>query len=104
MEVLKSADMNLLIDIRKQAIGTKIYDYIYVNRPVLYCGTKPTYLSDLVSGFKGGYVCTDEEQVIKAVTGIINDRKKTFTDEADTKTYSRTIQNRRMEELLKAND
>ncbi len=104
MEILKSADMNLLIDIRKQAIGTKIYDYIYVNRPVLYCGTKPTYLSDLVSGFKGGYVCTDEEQVIKAVTGIINDRKKTLTDEADTKTYSRTIQNRRMEELLKVND
>ena len=103
MEILKSADVNLLIDIRKQAIGTKIYDYIYVNRPVLYCGTKPTYLSELISGFKGGYVCSDENHVINAITEIVSHKNKLLTDEADTKTYSRTIQNCRMEELLKEN-
>lgn len=103
MELLKSADCNLLIDLRKQAIGTKIYDYIYVNRPVLYCGAMHTYLSELVVKFSGGFVCEDVQDVVHAVQMLAANRSMTLTAEADTKTYSRTLQNERLEKLLHGN-
>ena len=48
---LQKADVCILIDIRKHAIGTKIYDYIYANKPIIYIGKKKTYLEKMVKSF-----------------------------------------------------
>ena len=100
MEMLKNADVNLLVDIRKQAIGTKIYDYIYANRPVLYVGAPNTYLSELVSGFSGGYACNQLANTESAISEIIEKSITKLTDEADTVTYSRSIQNKKLEKFI----
>src|SRR5699024_618796 len=52
IEIIKAGNVCILIDIRKQAIGTKVYDYIYANKPIIYIGHNHTYLSDFIKTFE----------------------------------------------------
>ena len=96
VEMLKYADATLLVDIRAQAIGTKIYDYIFVDRPVLYCGPAGTYLSDMVGQFAGGFSCQTEAQAVEAVETVLGRGIKTLTEGAQAGQYSRTKRNEQL--------
>lgn len=100
MEMLKSSSANLIVDIRKQAIGTKIYDYVYANRPIIYVGAPNTYLSEFVSTFQAGYACSQLTDVGKAISEIIEESKNELTDAVGIVSYSRSIQNEKMEKII----
>lgn len=94
MEILINANVCIIIDIRKKAIGTKIYDYIYTNKPILYVGKKNTYLSNLVSSFENGFSCQKEQQIIDVIEYIKKNNVTYLTTDNSHKKYSRYAQNK----------
>lgn len=88
---LNQADAFLLIDVRKDAIGTKIYDYIYLNKPIVYVGPKNAALARIVSQFENGFVCSSSTEVENALRKL----KPGMCLDAhiDVSRYSRSAQN-----------
>jgi len=94
MVLLAKADVCVLIDIRKKAIGTKLYDYIFTNKPIIYVGKRNTYLSNFVASFEYGYSCQTEEQVMCALKNIIEQKIEKLSTNNSVKKYSRQMQNK----------
>lgn len=95
---LDESDVFLIIDGRKNAIGTKIYDYIYLGKPILYIGPKKAAISSIIGKLDNGVVCSSIEEIEEAVKSFMNGIQTTRITGKD---YSRTRQNERMYELLK---
>lgn len=53
-------------------IGTKIFDYVLVNKPVIALCTKGSELAEIASSFQNGFACEDSEEIISALTLICN--------------------------------
>lgn len=100
MSLLNSADVTVIIDIRKKAIGTKIYDYIYLNKPIIYIGNKNTYLSDFVSSFENGFSCQTEKDIRNAIEYIIKNNVENLSSQDESSKFSRQFQNERFVELI----
>ncbi|GAB2538018.1 glycosyltransferase [Gracilibacillus alcaliphilus] len=98
---LKSANVTVIIDIRKRAIGTKIYDYVYVNKPIIYIGKKNTYLSNFVSKFEHGYSCNNEKDLIHTLNYLIENKITYLTKTNTIDLYSRSYQNNEFEKYIK---
>lgn len=98
---LGQADAFLIIDIRKDALGTKIYDYIWCNRPILYVGPQDTELARLVDSFDNGFVCSNASQVVAAIEKIQNKKLNSLGDNLQPQQFGRSVQNKKWEVLLK---
>lgn len=85
-------DVFLIIDNRKGALGTKIYDYIYLNKPVLYVGPLNSSMANLVSSFEYGFCCCRKEDLLKALDRIVSEKIVSLTKH-DTNIYSRSSRN-----------
>lgn len=100
IQILKKSNVNVVIDIRKGAMGTKFYDYIYVNKPLLYLGKKNTQLKNLVNEFENGFICYNEYDLVRAIINIRENKINTLTNNINVHKYSRSIQNKRYIELI----
>ncbi|WP_368652895.1 glycosyltransferase [Ornithinibacillus sp. 4-3] len=101
IRILQNANVCVIIDIRNHAIGTKIYDYIYINKPIIYIGKKNTQLAKLVTSFESGFSCQTEEEVYKAITEIANNKIDYLTNKKNINKYSREYQNEKVFSVLK---
>lgn len=99
---LKKLDALLIIDNRMHALGTKIYDYIFVNKPIIYIGPKRSDMAKLVGKFENGYCCSNVHEVEEAIRKIVDQKPKKLQEEYDKNDYSRDRQNRKYEELLQS--
>ena len=99
IQELSKADAYLIIDIRKDAIGTKIYDYIFLNKPIIYVGPKNTVIANIVSTFEKGFVCSKSKEVEKVLRMIQHGQK--LSNKYDVRKYARSEQNQKWLELLK---
>ena len=100
MQEMSSSDILVIVDVRQHALGTKIYDYIYLNKPIIYLGPKHTDLSNFVLTFQNGYVCSNKQEVIDATNDIINQHKRDLANKEDVEKYSRSIQNKKYLNIL----
>lgn len=83
-------------------IGTKIFDYILVNKPVIAICTKGSELAEIASSFENGFVCETSEEVILALTSICErsiqvldsseNKRLAFSREEQEKEYIKIIQ------------
>ena len=60
---LQKMDMNIIINIRNQGLGTKVFDYIQADRPVIYVGKKHTELADFINR----NICTTRKELEEAI-------------------------------------
>lgn len=100
MRRLSEAKAFVIVDIRKGAMGTKIYDYIWMNKPIIYIGPQNTEIADFISSFEFGYICQDVESVIHAIKDITNQDTLVLSTRLDKRKYARSFQNRRWMQLL----
>lgn len=100
MAILGSADFFVVEDTSPDDVGTKIYDYIFWNKPVIAAVPKNIPLAKLVSSFENGYVCETEEDVTAALDDILTNHKVYLDSRIDTNNYSRTHQNKKMERFV----
>lgn len=101
MAILGSADFFVVEDTSPDDVGTKIYDYIYWNKPIIAAVPKEIPLAKLVSSFEHGYICETEEDVEDALNDIIENKYETLDSHIDIERYSRKYQNHIIEESLK---
>ncbi|MGI5977065.1 MAG: glycosyltransferase [Candidatus Limivicinus sp.] len=99
---LSRSDFFLIIDERKSAMGTKLYDYIYLNKPIVYVGPADTAIARTVSGFENGFACSSAEEVIQAIADIRKNHTVALTEKSIKADYSRSGQNKKYYALLKS--
>lgn len=100
MEILKNVSMNSLIVHYKRGLGTKLFDYIYVDKPVIYFAPPDSAIADIMKTCAHSYRCDRAEEAIKAIRNTIENGYETL-DCSERDKYSRTIQNKHYEALIK---
>lgn len=100
MATLKTLDALLIIDNRMHALGTKIYDYIYVNKPIIYIGPKDSDMANLVGRFEYGFICSKKFEIEETILKLIEQKPNKLQDGSDAYDYSRNRQNEKYMELL----
>lgn len=98
---LNRADAFVIIDVRKSAIGTKIYDYIYLNKPIIYVGPPNTSFAEMVSSFTNGFVCSNSKEVNSAIKTLKLQSISTLEVGDRSTAYARSEQNKKWVKLLK---
>lgn len=91
-------------DLESFGLGTKVYDYIYCNKPMLYMGSKETALAKFVATFQNGFVCSNSEEVFQALLKVYSQKLDYLDNNVDVNTYSRSIQNKKYIQLIKENN
>ena len=100
MEMLMNADYFLIIDARNDAIGTKIYDYIYLQKPIIYVGPKNTYISEIIIKYQLGYSCKNQQEVEKVLEDLGVSDKKVQINEESRNRFARSFQNEKWWNML----
>lgn len=100
IEYLMNADVLLIIDVRASAIGTKIYDYIFLGKPIIFVGPKTTQFAKIVGSIRGNYVCSTENEVTTAFKEILLKKKNISANNGEIDNYARSAQNERWWQLL----
>lgn len=98
MKRLKRADCMLIIDARKHAIGTKVYDYIYLDKPIIYVGPKNSAIAMIIRDLPNCFCCDRIEEVSAAIVFLFENRDLRI---GRSNSFSRTKQNEKMYDLLK---
>jgi len=101
MRLLSNVRVCILIDIRKAGLGTKIYDYIYLNKPIIYIGKKNTDLADFINSFENGYVCDTEMEISRAIDKILRNNIYKLGNAVDHKQFARSVQNTEFLSIIK---
>ena len=105
MELLGSCDAFALEYALPEGPGTKIFDYIFFNKPVIGITKPGISLEKMLQEFENSYICHSEQDVIEAIKEIINKKIRTLV--ADYKVnkkvefYARSKQNEAFVKLLK---
>ncbi|WP_418430475.1 glycosyltransferase [Blautia sp.] len=98
VQKIAESDVCLIIDSRNHALGTKLYDYIFINRPILFVGPKNSDLSKMVLQFKNGFACTTGEEVFNALQTL---KKNDFLSEKPSREqFKRERQNKLWRDLI----
>lgn len=101
MAILGSADLFVVEDTSPDDVGTKIYDYIFWNKPVIAAVPKEIPLASLVSGFEHGYACDSKEEIFNAIKDVLDHKFENLDSKLDVMKYSRICQNQIIENVLK---
>ncbi|WP_373131449.1 glycosyltransferase [Clostridium sp. M62/1] len=98
IDLLKKMDANAIINFRKRGLGTKIFDYLYCGKPVLYVGIQETELADFLkeSGCKS--LCADVEQIKNSIIQFKNET--VLSNCIGVGRYKRSVQNREYYKIL----
>lgn len=101
MHRLSNMDAVLIIYGFREGLGTKVFDYIGVNKPIIYCGILPSELGDFVSDFKNVIVTDNKTALKKGLTDFVKRNVQTL-ENTPCKLYSRATQNRKYEVIIKS--
>lgn len=92
MDELVKANALLVSYAHISGLGTKVFDYIAINKPIIYAGIVPSELSGFIGQFENSYICMSEAEVEDALYGLI-DKQPLYLTTKDTDIYSREQQN-----------
>lgn len=98
---LQKADAFIVTNALRSGLGTKIFDYIALNKPIVYVGTTPAELADFVEQFDNSYVCETKEEMKKVIRNLIVCRTAFLTNESNLGRFSRECQNEIYYSLIK---
>ncbi|MEA4973972.1 hypothetical protein SDC9_63985 [bioreactor metagenome] len=99
MAIISKADFFVVEDTSPDDVGTKIYDYIFFNRPVIAAVPPDIPLSKLVLSFKNGFACDTYDEIFNAMCTVIKEELRELDPDIHVDMYSRKHKN---EEFLQA--
>lgn len=100
LKELAGADAFLVCYPYSSGLGTKVFDYIACNKPIIYIGRVPSELSEFINQFENSYVCKDREGMQHAVEEL-QQKRPSFLTSQDVSQYSRDCQNEIYWKLIK---
>lgn len=92
MKILAQMDALLLNNRAKENLGTKVFDYIYLNKPILAFSSTDSEIGKLMNNFQNGFVVSTEEELKEALISIDSLQDKFLDTEEQKAYYSRNIQ------------
>lgn len=96
-----SADAFLIVDSRMHALGTKVYDYAYLGKPIIYIGPREADLGVFVGELPQGFVCETIDDAIEAIERLSSNDCFDESVLPDSRRYARSVQNERWHGLIK---
>ena len=99
MKSLSKMQASVVIYNFPEGLGTKVFDYIGMNMPIIYAGLLPSELSQFVSQFKNVIIADNKETLAAGIKKFINEKVYTL-ENTPIQTYSREYQNRKYQELI----
>lgn len=84
---------NVLIYTSTSGLGTKIFDYIFADRPILLLAPKASTLAKLVGSFAHGMVCESREETFEAIEKVLSQEIAGLDPELRKEQFSRSRQN-----------
>lgn len=101
MELLSGQWVMVVSHYMREAISTKIFDYIFLNHPVIGVFEKNSASALLLSKFENGFVVHSEAEMERSLLSIWEEKITTLMKNTDrTSGYSRDVQNRKYIKLL----
>lgn len=96
------ADAFISIDSDPFGIPTKIFDYLYLNKPVISYGPKESEYQILLSQLENAYICDNMKEIGSAVLQLVQSKTSILTsNDAFRQSFSRKAQNLIFEEHLR---
>ena len=91
---LQKCDATIATSYLSEALGTKIFDYILINRPIIvYVPKKNSEMNRLVVNFENGYPCTNKRDVYNSIIELSRKDNLYLTSNHDLRSeYSRSNQ------------
>lgn len=99
MRILSKASLNCLIVHYKRGLGTKLFDYIYLNKPIVYFAHKDSSIAKILEKCTCAFRCDTLRDAFNAIYKIIDNGIKDLGCENKT-LYSRQIQNEHFNNLI----
>lgn len=90
IKILDCMDCNIIIQSRKEGLGTKAFDYAYVKKPVICIGERNTELES----FLGISTCKDKQDVINAINTMsysVGNSSEQYTRSKQNEVYYKYI-------------
>lgn len=100
VEIMSGCNMFAMDYVHPTGLGTKIFDYIHLNKPVLVVAPGDIYFAEFISQFENCFRAEDEEEIYKVFKRIITEQIKTLDDTVDADAFSRRHQNKRFQALV----
>lgn len=101
MELLSNQWILIASHYMREAISTKIFDYIFLNHPVIGVFEKNSASGLLLSKFENGFVVYSEEEMERSLFLIWKEKITTLMKDTDSiNGYSRDVQNKNYIKLL----
>lgn len=98
---LRKADVLLVSNEIIMGLGTKTFDYLYLNKPIIYIGIVASELSEFLLQFENAYICSNEIQMQDAIEKLLNECPDILTSK-NIDEYSRERQNEIYLSIIKA--
>lgn len=84
-------------------LGTKVFDYIYCNKPIVAVAPRESEFEMLISEFENKFICQTSEGIYNSIKKIVDEKIKVLTQFPEKKAkYSREHQNEQFEILIKS--
>lgn len=96
----RNADILLAANDVYYGYGTKIFDYIFLNKPVLMYAVPGSTLYHFVGKFENGYSFACKEELLEALLKISEKRAYCLEDGIEAKRFSRSQQNKIFESVI----
>jgi len=101
VEIMSGCNMFAMDYVHPTGLGTKIFDYIHLNKPVLVVAPKDIYFAEFISQFENCFRVEGEEEIYETFKKIITEQIETLDDKVNADAFSRRHQNKRFEALVK---
>lgn len=99
MSELSKANALLISYAHISGLGTKVFDYIALNKPIIYVGVIPSELTEFIIQFENSYLGNNINQMERLLKMLIHDRPLYLTKK-NVDEYSRQYQNEKYRNLL----
>ncbi|MBR5659641.1 MAG: glycosyltransferase [Lachnospiraceae bacterium] len=102
IKLLSSCNACTLEYVYAEGPGTKVFDYIYLNKPILAVIKPGIFLERFLQPFDHSFICYEKEDVLNALNELVQERDMKLTEWKPglLEEFSRTRQNRVFKELL----
>lgn len=100
MKIMKTMDAFFIEYKDMIGLGTKVFDYIFCNKPIICVAPLNCVLSNFVNEFKNGYSVDTVDDIVFALQDIIYENRLVLDDDFDIYKYSRNRQNSNYENLI----
>lgn len=99
----RAADIFVAINRDPDGLETKVFDYIYLNKPIVAYGPPKSEFGELISHAENSFMCQTRDEMEAAIERIIVEKLTYLTkDDAFRASLSRAHQNERYYQLLRS--